>query len=93
MTGKKSELRPKYPGRLIRSGVRGKYAKRVGKEGTSVVVIDLDLRALFPDSASVNKALRTYVQNGLENDPRFLERIERARSNLRSGRRIRLEDA
>lgn len=28
----------------------------------------------------------------LENEPRFLERIERARDNLRAGRGIRLED-
>ena len=28
----------------------------------------------------------------LENDPRFLQRIERARQSLRSGRGIRLED-
>lgn len=28
----------------------------------------------------------------LENDPRFLERIERARQSLRGGRGIRLED-
>lgn len=28
----------------------------------------------------------------LENDPRFLERIEKARSSLRRGRGIRLED-
>jgi prevent-host-death family protein len=28
----------------------------------------------------------------LENDPRFLERIESARKSLRSGRSIRLED-
>ena len=29
----------------------------------------------------------------LENDPRFLQRIERARKSLRAGRGIRLEDA
>jgi prevent-host-death family protein len=29
----------------------------------------------------------------LENDPRFLRRIERARASLRAGRGIRLEDA
>ena len=29
----------------------------------------------------------------LERDPRFLERIERARSSLRAGRGVRLEDA
>jgi prevent-host-death family protein len=28
----------------------------------------------------------------LENDPRFLERIDRARQSLRAGRGIRLED-
>ncbi len=28
----------------------------------------------------------------LENDPRFLHRIEQARASLRAGRRIRLED-
>jgi prevent-host-death family protein len=28
----------------------------------------------------------------LENDPRFLRRIEQARASLRAGRRIRLED-
>jgi prevent-host-death family protein len=29
----------------------------------------------------------------LENDPRFLERVERARKSLRAGRGTRLEDA
>ena len=29
----------------------------------------------------------------LENDPRFLRRIERARASLRAGRGVRLEDA
>jgi hypothetical protein len=28
----------------------------------------------------------------LENDPRFLERIERARDSLRNGRGVKLED-
>ena len=28
----------------------------------------------------------------LENDPRFLERVEQARKSLRAGRRTRLED-
>jgi prevent-host-death family protein len=29
----------------------------------------------------------------LENDPRFLRRVERARESLRAGRGVRLEDA
>ena len=61
MSSKKDELRPEYPANLIRSGVRGKYTKRYRDEGTNLVLIDPDLRELFPDSASVNKALRDYA--------------------------------
>ena len=35
--------------------VRGKYHKRLLKEGSNVVVLDRDVAAAFPDSASVNK--------------------------------------
>ena len=61
MSSKKDELRPEYPADLIKSGVRGKYAKRYREEGTNLVLIDPELRELFPDSASVNKALRDYA--------------------------------
>jgi hypothetical protein len=61
MSSKKDGLRPEYPAALIKSGVRGKYAKRMREEGTNLVLIDPDLRDLFPDSASVNRALRAYV--------------------------------
>jgi hypothetical protein len=62
MSSKKDELRREYPADLIKSGVRGKYAKRYREEGTNLVLIDRDLRELFPDSAAVNKALRDYVR-------------------------------
>jgi hypothetical protein len=42
-------------------GVRGKYAKRYA-EGTNVVVLAPDVSAMFPDSESVNEALRALVQ-------------------------------
>jgi hypothetical protein len=42
-------------------GVRGKYAKRYA-EGTNVVLLAPDVAAVFPDSASVNEALRTLVR-------------------------------
>ena len=32
---KRNEIRPEYPEELIRSGVRGKYAARIGRERTS----------------------------------------------------------
>ena len=54
------DLRPEYPAELIRSGIRGKYAKRL-KEGSNVVVIDPDLSDAFPNSKAVNEALREYL--------------------------------
>ena len=41
-------------------GVRGKYAIRYA-EGTNVVVLSPEIAAVFPDSDSVNKALRSLV--------------------------------
>ena len=42
-------------------GVRGKYAKRYAT-GSNVVVLSPDVAKKFPDSDSVNKALRTLVR-------------------------------
>jgi hypothetical protein len=39
-------------------GVRGKYAKRFS-EGSNVVLLEPDVARLFPDSKSVNEALRS----------------------------------
>ncbi len=48
------EMREEYD---FSGGVRGKYAKRYA-EGSNVVVLDPELSDLFPDSKSVNEALR-----------------------------------
>lgn len=42
-------------------GVRGKYARRYA-EGSNVVVLDPDVAKVFPDSGSVNEALRTLAE-------------------------------
>ncbi len=42
-------------------GGRGKYAHRYSR-GTNVVVLQEDVAKLFPDSASVNQALRLLGQ-------------------------------
>jgi len=42
-------------------GVRGKYAERYA-EGTNVIVLSPDLAEIFPDSESVNEALRALVK-------------------------------
>lgn len=54
---KTDDLRPEYPPELIRSGVRGKYAKQF-REGSNVVLIDPDLIDAFPNVKAVNDALR-----------------------------------
>ncbi len=60
MSSNKDDLRSEYSPELIKSGVRGKYAERF-KQGTNLVLIDPDLHELFPDSESVNRALRDYA--------------------------------
>ena len=51
------DLRSEYPPELIRSGVRGKYAKRY-REKTNIVVIEPELSEIFPNTKAVNDALR-----------------------------------
>jgi hypothetical protein len=48
------EMRAEYD---FRGGVRGKYAERYAR-GTNVVLLDPDVAEVFPDPASVNRALR-----------------------------------
>ena len=61
MSNEKDTLREEYPESLIKSGVRGKYAKKYA-EGTNVVLLDPDVAKAFPTSESVNKALRILIQ-------------------------------
>jgi hypothetical protein len=49
-----ADMRPEYD---FSGGVRGKYYRRFQK-GTNVVLLEPDVSAAFPDSASVNEALR-----------------------------------
>ena len=43
-------------------GVRGKYYKRIMAEGTNVVLLDRDVAKAFPDSITVNEALRSVLR-------------------------------
>ncbi len=52
------EILPEYD---LTGGVRGKYAARYA-EGTNLVRLDPDVAKVFPDSESVNRALRALVQ-------------------------------
>lgn len=54
-----SEMRAEYD---FSNAVRGKYHKRLAKEGSNVVVLEPDVAKAFPDSASVNEALRVVIK-------------------------------
>ncbi len=57
-TNKKvDELRPEYDLSKLKGGVRGKYYERASA-GTNLVLIEPDLANVFPDTDSVNRALR-----------------------------------
>jgi hypothetical protein len=51
------EMRAEYD---FSGGVRGKYVERY-RRGTNVVLLDPELAEAFPDSKSVNDALRALV--------------------------------
>ena len=55
-------LRPEYDlGRLLKGGVRGKYAKRY-HAGTNLVLLDPDVRKAFRSERAVNDALRLVIE-------------------------------
>lgn len=53
----KDDLRPEYDLTKLKKVGRGKYYKQA-MAGTNLVLVDADLAKVFPDSASVNRALR-----------------------------------
>jgi hypothetical protein len=53
-------MRREYDLSQLKGGVRGKYYRKVAA-GTNLVLIEPDLADLFPDSGSVNRALRRLV--------------------------------
>lgn len=54
-------LRKEYDLSMLKGGVRGKYYRRASA-GTNLVSIEPDLANLFPDSESVNRALRLLAE-------------------------------
>lgn len=57
------EMRPEYKLSDFKAkGVRGKYYKRIMEEGTNVVLLDADVQKAFPNSESVNDALRSILR-------------------------------
>ena len=56
------DLRPEYDlRRLLKGGVRGKYAKRY-HAGTNLVLLDPDVRKAFRNERAINQALRLVIE-------------------------------
>lgn len=57
MKRRSDDLRREYNLEDLKGGVRGKYYKRA-IAGTNLVLLEPDIARAFPDSDSVNRALR-----------------------------------
>lgn len=55
------EMRPEYDLSQLKGKVRGKYVERY-EAGTNLVKLESDVQAAFPDSGSVNDALRMLLK-------------------------------
>jgi hypothetical protein len=53
-----TDMRPEYD---FSKGVRGKHAKRYA-EGTNIVVLGPEVRDVFPDAKSAQRALRALAK-------------------------------
>ncbi len=57
----RDEMRPEYDFDYSKA-VRGKYVRRILREGANVVVLEPDVAKAFRGSAAVNDALRSLLQ-------------------------------
>ena len=78
MKRQSDELRPEYDLRTLKGVVRGKYYRRA-LAGTNLVFLEPDVARAFPDSASVNRALRLLLD--------VATRTSRRAQNAANGRR------
>jgi len=57
VTRRGNDLRPEYDLSRLKGGVRGKYYEQAAA-GANLILLDPDVARAFPDSTSVNRALR-----------------------------------
>jgi len=74
------DLRPEYDLSQLKGGVRGKYY-REAIAGTNLVLIEPELANVFPDTASVNRALRLLADTAQSATAK--KRLRRKASNSR----------
>ena len=61
INGLEDELREEYALSKLTGKVQGKYVERYQK-GTNVVILEPDVATAFPNSESVNEALRLLIK-------------------------------
>lgn len=67
------ELREEYDLSQLKNRVRGKYVERY-RQGTNLVLLEPEIAKAFPDSESVNNALRMLMQVAKNQNPSGLEK-------------------
>jgi hypothetical protein len=68
-------------------GVRGKYFKRM-QQSTNVAILDPDIVEHFPDSESVNNALRAFIAIGKEVESASIHILREAPRAVSSKRNV-----
>jgi hypothetical protein len=87
--GMNDDLRPEYDLSRLKGGVRGKYY-REATAGTNLVLIEHELADVFPDSESVNRALRLLVNTAAAAAGTARRRPGGLNHRVKSGKRGRL---
>ena len=90
-----AEMRPEYQFDYSKA-VRGKYYRRLLREGANVVVLEPDIAKAFRSSAAVNEALRSLLEmseatrrltkhsgGGVKGAPRLMPGISRTGTKRR----------
>lgn len=82
------KLRPEYDLAALKGGVRGKYHARA-TAGTILVLLEPDVAGAFADGASVNEALRAYLQTTRSKLTSNVQPTSRTQKKAKSKRRAR----
>lgn len=81
------DIRPEYDLSTLKGGVRGKYYEQA-RAGTNLVLIEPELANVFPDTASVNRALRLLADTAeaVAGPKQHLRRKPKKRLNRSAGK-------
>ena len=84
------DLQPEYDLSRLKGGVRGKYYRQA-TAGTNLVLIEPELAEVFPDTESVNRALRLLVHTAEAASAPLRRRPSKATKRLKqpAGKRAR----